>query len=65
MIEKCRDVIRGHEGAFLTMLVGNPSLYMVPNSAAAEMLVDAMMAQNPQEFVSRVGQFLLDEVEVA
>ena len=65
MLEKCRNLIRGHEGTFLTMLVGNPALYLIPNSEAVEMLVDAMMVQNPQEFVSRVGQYLLEEVEVA
>lgn len=65
IVEKCREVIRGREGEFLTMLIGNPSLYTISNSEHADMLVDCFMQQNPNEFIERVGQYLLDEVEVA
>lgn len=61
----CRDVIRGHEGEFLTMLLGNSSLYMIPNSGEADLLVDILAEHDTPYFVAKVGQFLLDEVEVS
>lgn len=64
-VKACRDVIRDHEGEFLTMLLGNPNLYMIPNSSEADMLVDLLAEHDTPYFVGKVGQFLLDEVEVA
>ena len=63
-VKACRDVIRGHEGEFLTMLLGNPSLYMIPNSGEADLMVDILDEHDTPYFVAKVGQFLIDEVEV-
>jgi hypothetical protein len=65
IVEASRDVVREREGDFLTVLVGNPSLYMIPNSAMAVVLVDAFAAKEPQAFVEAVGQYLFENVEVA
>ena len=65
IVEASRDVVREREGDFLTVLVGNPSLYMIPNSAMAVVLVDAFAAKEPQTFVEAVGQYLFENVEVA
>lgn len=60
-----REAIKGHEGEFLTMVVGNPALYMIPNSGDVSTLVDLMAEHYPGRFISLVGQFAIDEVEVA
>lgn len=65
IVEASRDVVREREGDFLTVLLGNPSLYMLPNSAMAVVLVDAFAAKDPQAFVEAVGQYLFENVEVA
>ena len=65
IVEASRDVVREREGDFLTVLLGNPSLYMIPNSAMAVVLVDAFAAKEPQAFVEAVGQYLFENVEVA
>ena len=65
IVEASRDVVCEREGDFLTVLVGNPSLYMIPNSAMAVVLVDAFAAKEPQAFVEAVGQYLFENVEVA
>lgn len=65
IVEASRDVVREREGDFLTVLLGNPSLYMIPNSAMAVVLVDAFAAKEPQTFVEAVGQYLFENVEVA
>lgn len=65
IVEASRDVVREREGDFLTVLLGNPSLYMIPNSAMAVVLVDAFAAKEPQAFVEAVGQYLFESVEVS
>ena len=65
IVEASRDVVREREGDFLTVLVGNPALYAIPNSAMAVALVDAFAAKEPQAFVEAVGQYLFENVEVA
>ncbi len=65
IVEASRDVVREREGDFLTVLVGNAALYMIPNSAMAVVLVDAFAAKEPQAFVEAVGQYLFENVEVA
>ena len=65
IVEASRDVVREREGDFLTVLVGNPSLYTIPNSAMTVVLVDAFAAKEPQAFVEAVGQYLFENVEVA
>ena len=65
IVEASRDVVREREGDFLTVLLGNPSLYMLPNSAMAVVMVDAFAAKDPQAFVEAVGQYLFENVEVA
>lgn len=64
IVESARDVVRDREGDFLTMLVGNAALYVIPKSAMACALVDAFAAQEPQAFVEAVGLYLT-ESEVA
>ena len=65
IVEACRNVVREREGDFLTVLLGNPSVYMIPNSAMALVLVDAFAAKEPQAFVEAVGLYLHENVEVA
>lgn len=65
IVEASRDVVRGREGDFLTVLVGNPAVYTIPASATAIVLVDAFAAQEPQAFVEAVGLYLHENVEVA
>lgn len=60
-----REAIRGHEGEFLTMMVGNPAEYILHNSVEADLMVDLLAEHNPSEFIRLVGQFAHDEVEVA
>jgi len=64
LVDSVRDVIREREGDFLTVLVGNPAVYMIPNSTMAVVLVDAFAAQEPQAFVEAVGKYLFENVEV-
>ena len=65
MNQRCRELIRGYEGAFLTMMIGNAAEFVLHNSEEADMLVDLLAEHNPPEFIRLVGQFLHDEVEVA
>ena len=65
IVEASRDVVREREGDFLTVLIGNPSVYQIPTSAMAVVLVDAFAAKEPQAFVEAVGLFLHENVEVA
>ena len=65
IVKAAREVVREREGDFLTVLVGNAALYMIPNSAMAVVLVDAFAAKEPQAFVEAVGQYLFENVEVA
>ena len=65
IVEKCREVVKEREGEFLTMLVGNPAVYMIPTSAMTSVIVDSFAASEPQAFVEAVGQYLFENVEVA
>lgn len=65
IVDVSRDVVREREGDFLTILVGNPALYVIPNSAMAVVLVDAFAAKEPQAFVEAVDLYLHENVEVA
>ena len=65
IVEVCRDVVREREGAFLTVMLGNASLYVLPDSVTASVMVDAYAAHQPQAFVEAVGLFLQEHVEVA
>ena len=60
-----REAIRGHEGEFLTMMIGNPAVFVLENSVDADLLVDLLAEQQPCRFIELVGRFAIDEVEVA
>ena len=64
IVKACRDVVQEREGDFLTMIIGNPALYMIPNSDTASVLVDALARSEPQLFIEKVGMYLHDCVEV-
>ena len=65
IVESCRKLLEGREGDFLTVLLGNPALYIIPASAEASAVVDALAAHSPQHFVESVGLYLAEGVEVA
>lgn len=64
IVDATRDVVREREGDFLTVLVGNPAVYRIPNSDTAVLLVDALARSEPQLFIEKVGMYLHDCVEV-
>ena len=63
-VDTCRYVVNEREGDFLTTVLGNPALYVIPNSDMATALVDAFAAQNPQAFVKAVGLWMYESAEV-
>lgn len=65
LVQSCRRLLEGREGEFLTVLLGNPALYVMPNSAEASIVVEALAAHLPQHFVESVGLYLSNGVEVA
>lgn len=65
LVQGCRKLLEGREGEFLTVLLGNPALYVIPNSAEASAIVESLAAQLPQHFVESVGLYLANGVEVA
>lgn len=65
IVEASREVVRDREGDFLTVIVGNPALYVIQNSAMATVLVDSFAEKQPQAFVEAVGLYLTENVEVA